>query len=163
MSDNNNNDDAATVVVNIKDLKNEYENVDEAKEINDLEFSTNVTDSKSRKQLLAFDFKSKTFETLVSKSILPIDTKLINDLNGLNSALKEHGDSCVLFNYHVEPKAVNKLLNQIKKLYPQSTTILMAKGLTGPIVQKHQASPSKADEYLNFPFKINEIEDILES
>ena len=163
MSDENNKDDGATVVVNIKDLKEEYENIDDTKEIKDLEFSTNAGLISNKKTLVAFDFKSKTFETLVSKGLLPDDTKLARALAELNNALKNESDSCVLFNYHVESKAVNKLLNQIKKLYPKATTILMAKGLSASIIEKHSNSPSKADIYLNFPFKREEIDKILES
>lgn len=156
-------DDEATVVVNIKDLKKHFEDVDDTKEIDDLEFlvDSNISKEIENTKLAIFDYKSKALREMVTKGIIPEYAKLLTSTKELNEFLKNKESKCILFNYHVEPKAINMLLAQINKISPRTKTIIIAKGLNQDFISKHQISASKASNYLNFPFKLETLTEIL--
>lgn len=159
----NDKDDGATVVIDIKQLKKQFEDVSQA--VVDIEFSADLTKEikKASYKLFLFDFKSSTLSNLKSKGMLPHESLPLTSLNELNQGLKENPDAFVLFNYHIETQNINKLIAQIKKLYPKAQLILMAKGLNENFIQKHSQSPMACNHYLSFPFELTEIERILQN
>lgn len=159
---NEDKDNEATVVIDIKSLKKEFESVGN-EDVESLEFladssSPNIT---IKPKVAVFDFKSNTFKTLIQKNLIPDYVEIINELFDLNNFIKLNKGSYIIFNYHVESKAITTLLGQIKKIDPTMKTILMAKGLTAPVIEKHKKSPSGAHNYLNFPFTKEELEKML--
>lgn len=146
-------DDEATVVVNIKDLK---KSLTEDSVSTDIELEFNVDSTKeipiNKNKLILFDYKSNTFEMLKKKDLVPADSIICKDLKSLQNHLKDDTVVYILFNYHIESKSINKLLNQINSIYKNVKTIITAKGLTEEFIEKHKNSGAQANHYLNFPF-----------
>lgn len=163
MSNEDNKDDEATVVIDIKNLKKEFETVG-TDDLENLEFLADSSNPniQIRPKVAVFDFKSNTFKTLIQKQLIPNDVQIINELPDLNTFIKENKGAYIIFNYHVESKAISTLLGQIKKIDPTMRTILMAKGLTPAAIEKHKNSPSGAYNYLNFPFTKQDLMKMLE-
>mgnify|MGYP001626849872 CR=1 FL=1 len=111
-------------------------------------------------KVVFFDFKSEYFSKLVPK--LPADKfdfKLITELKDLNSILQSKEPTTVVFNYNAAPKAVNQLTTQIKAKFPDTKTIIVAKGLTPDKAQAHKESKAGSDAYLSVPFNVAKFEE----
>lgn len=155
-------EDNATVVVNIKDLKKHYEELSDISEIDNLEFLVDSEEPKIENANLAvFDYKGNTLQEMIKIGIIPNYAKVLTDPKELNEYLKIKEIKHILFNYHIEPKAINTLLTQINKISPKTVTIVVAQGLTDQFINKHQSSTSKATKYLNYPFKLSDLTDML--
>jgi response regulator RpfG family c-di-GMP phosphodiesterase len=168
MSDNE-EDDKATVVLDIKALKEELAAARTVEDVDDLEFSaTTEQDSNQNisldddldeivqlQKVVFFDFKSEYFSKLIPKLPADIfDFNLITQLKDLNLVLQSKESATVIFNYNAAPKAVNQLTAQIKAKFPNTQTIIVAKGLSPEKAQAHKNSKAGSNAYLSVPFNV---------
>ena len=115
-------------------------------------------------KVVFFDFKSEYFSKLLPK--LPgdkFDFNLITELKDLNSILQSKEPTTVIFNYNAAPKAVNQLTTQIRAKFPNTKTIIVAKGLTPEKAQAHKESKAGSNAYLSVPFNIAKFEETVRS
>ena len=115
-------------------------------------------------KFIFFDFKSEYFSKLLPK--LPgdkFDFNLITELKDLNSILQSKEPTTVIFNYNAAPKAVNQLTTQIRAKFPNTKTIIVAKGLTPEKAQAHKESKAGSNAYLSVPFNIAKFEETVRS
>jgi len=115
-------------------------------------------------KVVFFDFKSVYFSKLLPK--LPgdkFDFNLITELKDLNSILQSKEQTTVIFNYNAAPKAVNQLTTQIRAKFPNTKTIIVAKGLTPEKAQAHKESKAGSNAYLSVPFNVAKFEETVRS
>jgi hypothetical protein len=115
-------------------------------------------------KVVFFDFKSEYFSKLLPK--LPgdkFDFNLITELKDLNSILQSKEPTTVIFNYNAAPKAVNQLTTQIRAKFPNTKTIIVAKGLTPEKAQAHKESKAGSNAYLSVPFNVAKFEETVRS
>jgi hypothetical protein len=113
--------------------------------------------SKSFKIIL-FDFQSDFFQK--SQGHLPkgFDYHIAKSLPELNKFLQVKGFQIVLFNYDVNPKAVNQLTAQIKQKFPSTKTMIMARNISPEKARIHAKTPSGANGYYQFPLEAKKVE-----
>jgi hypothetical protein len=129
-----------------------------------LDLDIDLEESAELQKVVFFDFKSEYFSKLLPK--LPGDKfefKLITELKDLNSILQSKEPTTVIFNYNAAPKAVNQLTAQIKAKFPNTKTIIVAKGLTPDKAQAHKDSKAGSDAYLSVPFNVAKFEETVKS
>jgi response regulator RpfG family c-di-GMP phosphodiesterase len=108
--------------------------------------------------VILFDFQSDFFQN--SQELLPpgYDYQIATDLTELNKLLASKTPQIVVFNYDVNPKAVNQLSAQIKQKFPLTKTLIMAKSISPQKAKLHQASPSGAHGYYQFPLDAQKVD-----
>lgn len=112
--------------------------------------------------VILFDFQSDFFRK--SKAQFPEGYKyeIATDLPTLNKFLGQKQFQIVVFNYDVNPKAVNQLTAQIKLKFPHTKTMIMAKAISPEKAKMHAKTPSGAHGYYQFPLNADKIQAELE-
>lgn len=169
-------DDSPTVVLDLKALKMQKlkQEEDLANIVQDLEFAVGINedvsspapqaisrqlkDKKSNFPIVLFDFQSDFFEKAKDQFPKGYDYLLAKTLPELNKFLSSKKFQIVIFNYDVNPKAVNQLTSQIKLKFPESKTIIMAKSLAPDKVKAHARTPAGASGYYQLPLDAEKIE-----
>ena len=108
--------------------------------------------------VLLFDLQSDFFTK--SKATFPAEYeyKIISTLPELNQQLRLKQSQIAVFNYDVNPKAVNQLCAQIKQKFPHVKTMIMAKSISPEKAKVHSATPGGAHGYYQFPLETSKIE-----
>jgi hypothetical protein len=164
-------DDKPTVVLDLNALKKQKLKQEEelANLAQELEFNIPqeaseeishqaVTESKPTYKIILFDFQSDFFEK--SLQLLPqgYNYVLTRTLNELNLLLKNKTFQIVVFNYDVNPKAVNQLSAQIKQKLPTTKTLIMARAISPEKAKIHAQTASGATGYYQLPLEAQKIE-----
>lgn len=108
--------------------------------------------------VVLFDFQSDFFQKSIDKFPKGFDYKVIKELAELNACLRSKNFQIVVFNYDVNPKAVNQLSAQIKQKLPTTKTVIMAKSISLEKAKVHAATTSGATGYYQFPLETSKIE-----
>jgi hypothetical protein len=108
--------------------------------------------------VILFDFGSDFFHQSQSQFPKGFQYKIIKTLPELNDCLKVKSFQIVVFNYDVNPKAVNQLCAQIKAKMPTTKTMIMAKAISPEKAKIHAQTPSGAAGYYQFPLDSGKIE-----
>lgn len=108
--------------------------------------------------VVLFDFQSDFFQK--SKDQFPPghNYQVATDLAQLNKFLASKNFQIVVFNYDVNPKAVNQLTAQIKQKFPTTKTMIMARAISPEKAKIHAKTPSGATGYYQFPLNASKIE-----
>lgn len=108
--------------------------------------------------VILFDFDSDFFQKSKAQFPKGYDYKIIKTLAELNQCLKNKTFQIVVFNYDVNPKAVNQLCAQIKAKMPTTKTMIMAKAISPEKAKAHAKTASGASGYYQFPLDASKIE-----
>lgn len=114
--------------------------------------------SKPSFPVILFDFQSDFFKKSLSQLPKGFAYRVVTDLNQLNAELKSKSFQIVVFNYDVNSKAVNQLTAQIKKKFPFTKTLIMARAISPEKAKVHAQTPSGASGYYQFPLNAEKIE-----
>jgi hypothetical protein len=108
--------------------------------------------------VLLFDFNSDFFQKSQAQFPKGFNYKIIKTLPELNQCLKVKTFQIVVFNYDVNPKAVNQLCSQIKAKIPTTKTMIMAKAISPEKAKMHAQTPAGASGYYQFPIETSKVE-----
>lgn len=108
--------------------------------------------------VILFDFQSDFFQKAKGQFPKGYNYQIATDLNQLNKFLANKNFQICVFNYDVNPKAVNQLTAQIKQKFPFTKTMIMAKAISPEKAKLHQKTPSGATGYYQFPLDSKKIE-----
>lgn len=108
--------------------------------------------------VILFDFQSDFFQKAKGQFPKGYDYQIATNLNELNKFLGNKTFQICVFNYDVNPKAVNQLTAQIKQKFPFTKTMIMAKAISPEKAKLHQKTPSGATGYYQFPLDSKKIE-----
>ncbi len=111
-----------------------------------------------RFEVILFDFQSEFFK--VNRDLFPIGFtyNIATNLAELNTAISVKQFKILVFMYDENPKAVNKLLSQIKTKFPHVKTLIMAKSISVEKAKAHSQSASGANGYYQLPLDTTKIE-----
>lgn len=108
--------------------------------------------------VILFDFQSDFFQKSKPQFPKGFDYHIATSLNELNKFLGSKTFQICVFNYDVNPKAVNQLTAQIKQKFPFTKTMIMAKAISPEKAKMHQKTASGANGYYQFPLDAKKIE-----
>lgn len=108
--------------------------------------------------VVLFDFQSDFFTKNKEKFPKGFDYQIAKSLPDLNKFLASKTFQIVVFNYDVNPKAVNQLTTQIKQKFPTTKTMIMASKISPEKAKMHARTPSGAHGYYQFPIDSKKIE-----
>lgn len=172
-------DDKPTVVLDLNALKKQKlkQEEDLANIGNELEFNVNLEKAQKAQApqakpmqitpvvkkvptctVILFDFQSDFFEKSKAEFPKGYNYQIAKDLPSLNKFLASKEFQIVVFNYDVNPKAVNQLSAQIKQKFVTTKTMIMAKAISPEKAKLHAATPSGATGYYQFPLIAEKIE-----
>lgn len=171
----NDKTDVSTIVLDFNNMKSKLDEkediVQDDASLADLEFGTNTLsdqDSTSlqtlmpKRKIFLISYKTKYFDS--KKDIfdnLP-NTEMLEDITKLNKAITDHPDALFIMFFNDTPKAVNQISEQLKRKFPQASSIIIAKKLSAEKAKQHKESKYGADAYLNEPFVLEDLEEKLE-
>ncbi len=101
--------------------------------------------------VILFDFQSDFFQKALDQFPKGHEYHVAKTLPELNKFLADKRFQIVVFNYDVNPKAVNQLTAQIKSKFPIIKTLIMATAISPQKAQIHAKTPSGANGYYQFP------------
>ncbi len=107
--------------------------------------------------VVLFDFESTFFGKALAAFPKGYHYEVCSSLGELNKLLKQK-PALVVFNYDVNPKAVNQLTTQIKQKCPDTLTVIMATSISEKKAKVHAATPAGAHGYYQFPLIAEKIE-----
>jgi hypothetical protein len=113
---------------------------------------------KTQTRIILFDYNSDFFQKAKSQLPKNFDYHIAKTLPELNKFLAMKSLQIVVFNYDVNPKAVNQLTKQIKQKFPYSKTMIMARAISPEKARIHAATPSGAHGYYQFPLDAKRVE-----
>lgn len=108
--------------------------------------------------VILFDFNSDFFQKAKGQFPQGYNYQIAKTLNELNKFLATKTFQICVFNYDVNPKAVNQLTAQIKQKFPFTKTMIMAKAISPEKAKVHARTPSGANGYYQFPLDAKKIE-----
>ena len=108
--------------------------------------------------IILFDFQSDFFRKSQSQFPEGYKYKIVSTLPELNQCLKFKEFQVVVFNFDVNPKAINQLTAQIKQKMPHTKTMIMARAISEEKAKLHAQTPSGAHSYYQFPIQANKFE-----
>lgn len=108
--------------------------------------------------VILFDFQSDFFAKSKAQFPKGFDYQIATSLPELNKFLANKTFQICVFNYDVNPKAVNQLTAQIKQKFPFTKTMIMAKAISPEKAKMHQKTASGANGYYQFPLDSKKIE-----
>ncbi len=120
--------------------------------------SPQVPSQKAGFTVILFDFQSDFFTKNKTQFPKGFDYLIAKSLDDLNKFLASKNFQIVVFNYDVNPKAVNQLTTQIKQKFPTSKTMIMASKISPEKAKIHARTPSGAHGYYQFPIESKKIE-----
>jgi hypothetical protein len=160
-------DDKPTVVLDLNALKKQKLKQEEelASIVEDLEFavpqeeavaSAPAKESSAPKsapgfRVILFDFQSDFFQKAMANFPRGFEYVVATELADLNRYLAAKTFQIVMFNYDANPKAVNHLSAQVKKKFPATKTLIMAKHISPEKARVHAQTPSGANGYYQLP------------
>jgi hypothetical protein len=175
-------DDKPTVVLDLNALKKQKLKEEEelAEMVNKLEFAVGSEETqksptpkkvltssietpalkvaKKKIPVVLFDFESDFFQKNRDKFPDGHEYHLATSLEELNKFLARKEPQLCVFNYDVNPKAVNSLTAQIKRKCPHIKTLIIAKTILPEKAKIHAASASGANGYYRLPLEQERIE-----
>lgn len=124
---------------------------------------TSVASMPEREQIrvVLFDFQSDFFQKSMKFFPMGFDYVMATTLDELNSCLRSKGFQIVVFNYDVNPKAMNQLSAQIKQKFPESKVLIVARAISPEKAKLHAKTPSGASGYFQLPLDPKRLEDEL--
>lgn len=122
------------------------------------ETSAPKTVEKKTFRVVLFDFQSDFFQKALSQFPKGFDYQVAKNLQELNKFLGSKVFQIVVFNYDVNPKAVNQLTAQIKQKFPATKTVIMAKNISPEKAKMHARTPSGANGYYQYPLDAKKIQ-----
>lgn len=117
-----------------------------------------IPSQKSSFTVILFDFQSDFFDKNKAQFPKGFDYQVAKSLPELNKFLASKTFQIVVFNYDVNPKAVNQLTTQIKQKFPTTKTMIMASKISPEKAKMHARTPSGAHGYYQFPIDSKKIE-----
>ncbi len=162
-------DDKPTVVLDLNALKKQKLKQEEelASIVHDLEFSVPpVTEDEASEEprkdtsapkkvegirIILFDLQSDFFQKALAHLPKGFDYVVATDLGELNRYLGARTFQIVMFNYDANPKAVNHLCAQVKKKFPMTKTMIIARNISPEKAQAHAQTASGANGYYQLP------------
>lgn len=123
-----------------------------------LEQRAHTPEPEIKTKVILFDFNSDFFEKSKSKLPLGYEYQIARTLPELNKILSSKTFQIVVFNYDVNPKAVNQLTAQIKKKFPVTKTMIVAKAISPEKAKAHAATSSGANGYYKLPLEASTFE-----
>ncbi|MCM2348938.1 MAG: hypothetical protein NDI69_02885 [Bacteriovoracaceae bacterium] len=123
-----------------------------------LDARAKTAEEKSGLTVILFDFQSDFFQKKMNKFPKGHSYHLAKNLPELNKFLTAKTLQIVVFNYDVNPKAVNQLTAQIKQKFPMTKTMIMATAISPQKALLHAKTPSGANGYYQFPLEGGKIE-----
>lgn len=174
----NDEDDRPTVVLDLNALKKQKlkQEEDLANLATELEFGVQF-DAPAQKPkakgpvigpverdftVVLFDFQSDFFKKSLGQFPKGHNYQVVTTLDELNQHLKSKKFQIVIFNYDINPKAVNQLCAQIKQKLPSTKTLIMAKAISPEKAKMHASTPSGASGYYQFPLNASKIKEELQ-
>lgn len=165
-------EDKPTVVLDLNALKKQKMKEEEELEslVHELEFGVGSdnsiedvqTYSKPQKvprfTVILFDFQSNYFQKTQAKLPDGYDYQIALDLVDLNKFLEPKKFQVVIFNYDVNPSAVNQLCSQVKRKFPFTKTMIVASSVSPKKAKIHSQSKYGAESYYQLPFDSNKVE-----
>lgn len=165
-------EDKPTVVLDLNALKKQKlkQEEDLANLAQELEFNVGLDESlvpqesslnqdeKSLFPVIFFDFQSDFFEKNLDQFPTGYGYQIARSLPELNTYLKSHAFQVVVFNYDVNPKAVNQLCLQIKQKLPSTKTMIIARAISPQKAKLHAATAAGANGYYQLPLAPEKIE-----
>lgn len=109
-------------------------------------------------RVILFDFQSDFFQKALPQFPKGFDYQIAKSLQELNKFLGSKVFQIVVFNYDVNPKAVNQLTAQIKQKFPATKTVIMAKNISPEKAKMHARTPSGANGYYQYPLDAKKIQ-----
>jgi hypothetical protein len=109
-------------------------------------------------KVVLFDFQSDFFQRHLDEFPEGHEYQVVQSLQELNKCLATRTFQIVVFNYDINPKAVNQLTAQIKLKFPHSKTLIMAKAISPEKARMHAKTASGANGYYQFPLDPSKIE-----
>jgi hypothetical protein len=172
VSGDDDDDDKPTVVLDLNALKNQKlkQEEDLANIAQELEFAVAADDSEKFAEkfleqrasasfpVILFDFQSDFFQKHKSQFPQGNQYRVAKTLQELNKFLAVKTFQIVVFNYDVNPKAVNQLSAQIKQKFPAVKTIIMAKSISPVKAKRHAKTAFGANGYYQFPVNAKKIQ-----
>ncbi len=163
-------DDKPTVVLDLNALKKQKLKQEEelASMVDDLEFAVppqgeeedvaqaprkEITGPKTAESIrvILFDLQSDFFQKAINHLPKGFDYVIAKDLSELNRYLGARTFQIVMFNYDANPKAVNHLCGQVKKKFPSTKTMIIARNISPEKARAHAQTPSGANGYYQLP------------
>lgn len=123
-----------------------------------LDARAKTAEEKSGLTVILFDFQSDFFQKKMNQFPKGHSYHLAKTLPELNKFLTAKTLQIVVFNYDVNPKAVNQLTAQIKQKFPMTKTMIMATAISPQKALIHAKTPSGANGYYQFPLEGGKIE-----
>lgn len=120
--------------------------------------ATQAPSQKAGFTVILFDFQSDFFAKNKAQFPKGFDYQVAKSLPDLNKFLASKTFQIVVFNYDVNPKAVNQLTAQIKQKFPTTKTMIMARAISPEKAKIHARTPSGAHGYYQFPIDSKKIE-----
>lgn len=117
-----------------------------------------VPSQRSGFTVILFDFQSDFFAKNKAQFPKGFNYQVANSLPDLNKFLASKIFQIVVFNYDVNPKAVNQLTTQIKQKFPATKTMIMASKISPEKAKMHARTPSGAHGYYQYPIDSKKIE-----
>ncbi len=169
-------DDKPTVVLDLNALKKqklaEEENL--AHIVEEIEFDvlahetseetiTTVASAPEREQIrvVLFDFQTDFFQKSMKHFPMGFDYVMAKTLDELNNCLRSKDFQIVVFNYDVNPKAMNQLSAQIKQKFSNSKVLIVARAISPEKAKLHAKTPSGAAGYYQLPLDPKKLENEL--
>jgi len=165
-------EDKPTVVLDLNALKKQKLKQEEelASLVQDLEFGVGAEETSDALQafeqpqdhpqftVILFDFQSDYFQKNRANLPAGYDYKIASDLVDLNKFLGSKKFQIVVFNYDVNPKAVNQLSAQVKRKFPFTKTLIIASSISPKKAKIHAQTKYGAGGYYQLPFDSHRIE-----
>ncbi len=107
--------------------------------------------------VILFDFQSDFFEKNKAQFPQGLDYQIAKSLPELNKFLAAKTFQIVVFNYDVNPKAVNQLTAQIKQKFPLTKTLILARAISPEKAKIHAKTISGANGYYQLPLNAEKI------
>lgn len=107
--------------------------------------------------VILFDFQSDFFKKNMGEFPQGYDYQIAKSLPELNKFLTAKTFQIVVFNYDVNPKAVNQLTAQIKQKFPLTKTLILARAISPEKAKIHAKTTSGANGYYQLPLNAEKI------
>lgn len=149
---------AAIVVETLKEIKPEFEtdNLDSeafAEQFLETRAKEPAPVELKKSRVILFDYNSDFFQKSLPQFPKGHDYRIAKTLPELNKFLSSKDQQIVVFNYDVNPKAVNQLTAQIKKKFPLTKTMIIAKSISPEKAKAHAQTSSGANGYYKLPLE----------
>lgn len=161
-------DDKATVVIDLKSLKQLKKQEDEVmdKLLGELEFATGpdskIISPETKHNIILFDAGGGLLHEQLSSFPQGHHYHHISAVKELAAKLKTKSIKILIFLYDENPKTVNSLSSQVKSKFPDVKTIILARSLSPQKVKLHQKSLAGASGYSHFPVNKNELQKLFD-